>query len=47
MNYDVDGIYKEEELRLLEIKESIHKEVGIFTEKPVVFLELKSPYFNF
>jgi hypothetical protein len=47
MNYDIDGIYKEEELRLVEIKESIHEQIGIFTEKPVVFLELKSPYFNF
>ena len=47
MNYGIDGIYKEEELRLAEIKESIHEQIGIFTEKPVVFLELRSPYFNF
>ncbi len=47
LNYDIDGIYKEEELRLAQIKESIHKQISTFTEKPVVFLELESPYFDF
>ena len=47
LNYGIDEIYKEEEIRLTEIKESIHEQVSRFTEKPVVFLELKSPYFNF
>jgi hypothetical protein len=47
LNYDIDGIYKEEEKRMIEIKESLHKQVSIFTEKPVVFLELESPYFDF
>lgn len=47
MNYGIDGIYREEELRVTEIKESIHKLVSTFTEKPVVFLELRSPYFDF
>jgi len=47
VNYNIENIYKEEEKRELEIKERYQREVGIFTEKPVVFLELESPYFDF
>jgi hypothetical protein len=47
VNYDIDVINKEEEQRLSDIRESIHKQTSIFTEKPVVFLELESPYFDF
>ena len=47
LNYDIDAINKEEEQRLADIKESIHKQISTFTEKPVVFLELESPYFDF
>lgn len=47
MNYDLDAIYREEELRVAEIRESIHKQVSKFTEKPVVLLELESPAFDF
>jgi hypothetical protein len=47
MNYDFDEINKEEELRLADLKESIHKQISIFTERPVVFIELESPYFDF
>jgi hypothetical protein len=47
LNYDIESIYKEEEQRLADIKERIHKEISTFTEKPVVFLELESPYFDF
>jgi hypothetical protein len=47
VNYDIDAINKEEEKRDADIKESIHKQISIFTEKPVVFLELESPYFDF
>lgn len=47
LNYNIDAIYKEEEQRVAEIKESIHKQISTFTEKPVVFLELESPYFDF
>jgi len=47
LSYDIDIINKEEEIRLADIKESVHKLVSIFTEKPVVFLELESPYFDF
>lgn len=47
VNYDIDAINKEEEQRLADIKERIHKQISTFTEKPVVFLELESPYFDF
>jgi hypothetical protein len=47
VNYDYAAISKEEEQRLSDIKESIHKQISTFTEKPVVFLELESPYFDF
>jgi len=47
VSYNIDAINKEEEQRLADIKESIHKEISIFTEKPVVFVELESPYFDF
>jgi hypothetical protein len=47
MNYDLNAINKEEEIRLADIRESIHKQISTFTEKPVVFLELESPYFDF
>ena len=47
LNYDVESIYKEEEQRLADIKEGIHKEISNFTEKPIVYLELESPYFDF
>lgn len=46
-NYDVDNINKEEEKRFSDIQESINKQISLFTEKPVVFLELESPYFDF
>ena len=47
VNYDIEAINKEEEKRDADIKESIHRQISIFTEKPVVFLELESPYFDF
>lgn len=47
VNYNIDEINKEEEQRLADLKESIHKQISIFTEKPVVFIELESPYFDF
>ena len=47
LNYDIDIINREEEKRLADIQESIHKLISTFTEKPVVFLELESPYFDF
>jgi hypothetical protein len=47
LNYGIDAIYKEEEQRMAQIKESIHERISTFTEMPVVFLELESPYFDF
>jgi hypothetical protein len=47
LSYDIESIYKEEEQRLADIKERIHKEISTFTEKPVVYVELESPYFDF
>jgi hypothetical protein len=47
VNYDIEAINKEEEQRLSYIRESVHKQISTFTEKPVVFLELESPYFDF
>jgi len=46
-NYDISAINEEEDLRLSEIREGLNKQVSIFTEKPVVFLMLESPYFDF
>jgi hypothetical protein len=47
VNYEIDAINKEEAQRLEVIKQSIHNQISVFTEKPVVFLELESPYFDF
>ena len=47
LSYDIDAINKEEEKRLSDIHETLHKLTSTFTEKPVVFLELESPYFDF
>jgi hypothetical protein len=47
VNYEMESILKEEAKRDEFIKESIHNQASIFTEKPVVFIELESPYFDF
>jgi hypothetical protein len=47
INYNIAEINNEEDQRLADLKESIHKQISIFTEKPVVFVELESPYFDF
>ena len=47
MNYNIAEISNEEDQRLADLKESIHKQISNFTDKPVVFLELESPYFDF
>ena len=47
INYNITEIYNKEEKRLQEIKERLNNQVSVFTEKPVVFLELESPYFDF
>jgi hypothetical protein len=45
--YDTESIYKEEDQRLADIRDRLHRQIEVFTEKPVVFLELESPYFDF
>jgi hypothetical protein len=47
LSYDVETIYKEEEVRLAKRKESRQREISTFTEKPLVYFELESPYFDF
>ena len=47
LNYDIEKIKEEETERELIIQENIHKQVSTFIEKPVVFIELESPYFDF
>ena len=47
VNYNMEAILKEEAIRDAQIKESILNQASIFTQKPVVFLELESPYFDF
>jgi hypothetical protein len=47
INYNITEIYEEEEQRVLDIKERLNNQVNIFTEKPIVLLELESPYFDF
>ncbi|MGQ9620488.1 MAG: hypothetical protein ACUVTX_05825 [Bacteroidales bacterium] len=45
--YDVESIYREEEQRMADIKERIRRQLSRFTEKPVLSIELESPYFDF
>jgi hypothetical protein len=47
LNYNLSEINDEEQQRLADLKESIHKQISTFTDKPVVFIELESPYFDF
>lgn len=47
LNYDLEAIRAEETKRESDIRERIHRMTSTFTEKPVVFLELESPYFDF
>ncbi len=47
ISYNLDEIYREEEKRLQDIRERLHKQINIFNQKPVVFFDLESPYFDF
>ncbi|HAM10412.1 MAG: hypothetical protein A2X05_18130 [Bacteroidetes bacterium GWE2_41_25] len=47
LNYDIPIINEEEEKRLADIRESVNKQISLFTEKPVVYFALESPYFDF
>lgn len=47
VNYEIETINQEEAKRDENIKQSILSQANIFTQKPVVFFELESPYFDF
>ena len=47
LNYEIEAIQAEEAERIRNIRENIHRETSTFIDKPVVFLELESPYFDF
>ena len=47
LNYEIGVIQDEEAEREANIRESIHRQISTFTEKPVVYLALESPYFDF
>jgi hypothetical protein len=47
LHYSIEDIYREEEQRLQDIRDRLNNQVSVFTEKPVVLLELESPYFDF
>lgn len=47
LNYDIATINDEEEKRLADIMESLNRQISLFTEKPVVYFNLESPYFDF
>ena len=47
LNYDIDLINKEEDKRLATLKEDLNKLASPFTGKPVVFIDLESPSFDF
>jgi len=47
LHYNIEEIYREEDQRLQDIRDWLNNQVSVFTEKPVVLLELESPYFDF
>jgi hypothetical protein len=47
INYSIDIIRQEETEREQRIKEEVAKKLSVYTERPVVFLDLESPSFGF
>jgi hypothetical protein len=47
LNYDLAAVQAEEEARDNQIREQIKKETNIFTDRPVVSIDLLSPYFDY
>jgi len=47
LNYEIGVIQDEEAEREADIRDRIHRQISTFTEKPVVYLDLESPYFDF
>lgn len=47
VNYDLESIKIEEAKRESDIRDRLNRQLSTFIEKPVVYLELESPYFDF
>jgi len=47
VSYELESVYKEEEERIVQVKDRMRRQISVFTEKPVVFLALESPYFDY
>lgn len=47
LNYGLSTVQAEEDARNLEINNQIKKQTNLFTEKPVVSIDLISPYFDY
>lgn len=47
INYNINEIMQEEASREKAIKERLDNQTSVFTKRPVVYLELESPYFDF
>lgn len=47
LNYDLSTVQAEEDARNLEITNQIKRQTNLFTEKPVVSIDLISPYFDY
>jgi hypothetical protein len=47
LNYDVETIREEEAKRVADIRDRIRRQTATFVERPVLFLDLESPYFDF
>jgi hypothetical protein len=47
LNYEIETIQAEEIKRIEDIRERINRRTDNFVDKPIVYLELESPYFDF
>lgn len=47
INYDIDAINQEEQEKESIVMERLHRKVSKFTDKPVIFIDLESPYFSY
>jgi hypothetical protein len=47
INYDIDAINREEQEKESIVMERLHRKVSKFVDKPVIFIDLESPYFSY
>jgi hypothetical protein len=47
VSYNIEEINREEDKRFSDIRDNLEKQISTFTQKPVIFLELESPYFDY